>query len=339
MNVSRRSPAWILLVLGFGACSGQQASDDGAVVARVDGSTLPVDVVVALIAEEQNLPASADMVEAVAELWIDYTLLARAAAEDSTLAMLDFGPMVQARLDRNMLVALRDSAVATDTQEAESRFVADVEARAGGLTMTDDALALTRELAANPAAQLSGQAARRTLVEWDTGGLTAARLLELLQQESASLQQEVAESRVETLETFLMSLARRELLLTEARASGLEPPPERADSMATAFAEEIKTSARRLGLLSLDRAPGERLEPAIARAVREGLGKNLSRASPALSLGPLSHQLRSETSHAILNAGLGRAVLQLSRIRAGRGVSAEEGSTPTTPSPLDSIGS
>lgn len=338
MNFSRQFPAWMFLLLAFGACSGEPPSD-GDFVARVDGSALPVDDVVALLAEGEDVPANADVVEAVADLWIDYTLLARAAAEDSTLAMLDFGPMVQARLDQDMLAALRDSAMAVDTQEAESSFVADVEARAGGLTMTDDAPELARELAANPSVRPSGGDAQRTLVEWDTGGLTATRLLELLRQESASFQQEVAESRAETLETFLMSLARRELLLDEARASGLEPPPARADSIAATFAEEIQTSARRLRLFPLDRAPGERLEPAVAEAVRRALGENLSGGSPALSLGPLSHQLRSGTSHAVLNAGVGRAVLQLSRIRAGRGASTGQGQTPETSSPLDSIGS
>ncbi|MDZ7779251.1 MAG: hypothetical protein U5R14_04830 [Gemmatimonadota bacterium] len=357
--LSRRSSFRILLVFVLGACSGDQPSNGGDVVARVNGTALSAEDLVALLADHEDMPASADVVEAVADLWIDYTLLARAAAEDSTLAFLDFAPMVRARMDRDMLVTLRDSAMMADTavtddeiapqlraqlqrerlQEAESTFVSDVEARAGGLTMSEDAPSLARELAANPSGRLSGRAARRTLVEWDTGGLTAARLLTLLQQEPESLREQVAGSQVETLETFLMSLARRELLLAEARASGFEPPAGHADSLAASFAEEIETSARRLGLLPLDRAPGEDLESAIARAVREALGRNLSGAAPALALGPLSYQLRSDAAHAILNAGVGRAVLELGRIRAGRGTSSEGNPPIEAPSEVDSISS
>jgi hypothetical protein len=104
------------------------ATPDGTVVARAGSLELSVDEIVALLVDAEDLPINADVVEAVAQLWVDYTLLARAAAEDSTLSQLDFTPMVQAALDQELLMALGDSAIQLDTLVTD----ADVAARYEG---------------------------------------------------------------------------------------------------------------------------------------------------------------------------------------------------------------
>jgi hypothetical protein len=96
---------------------------DAETVARVEGHRLTVEEVVELTVDNENLPVSADVVEAIAGLWIDYTLLARVAATDSTLEAIDFTPLVRARLDQEALGALGDSAIQADTvvTEADAR--------------------------------------------------------------------------------------------------------------------------------------------------------------------------------------------------------------------------
>ena len=215
---------------------------------------------------------------------------------------------------------LRDERV----QQAESLFVAGVEERAGTLTVAEGAPSVVRDLAANPAVQLAGRAARRPLVEWESGAFTAGRLLELLRLEAPAFQEQVAAGEDTALEDFLTSLARRDLLLDEAGRVGVTATPARADSLAAAAAEQVRAAARRLDLIPLERAPGEDLEPALKRAVLSALADNLSGASPTVPLGPLSYTLRTGTAHAISNAGVGRAVLELGRQRAARGAAPNE---------------
>ena len=79
-----------ILVLTVGvltiSCSGEQNTD--GLVAMVDNYTLSIDDAVDLLVDEERLAADAGVVKAVAELWLNYTLLAEATATDSmTMAL------------------------------------------------------------------------------------------------------------------------------------------------------------------------------------------------------------------------------------------------------------
>jgi hypothetical protein len=56
------------------------------VLARAAGYELSIDQATDLLAPATRIPAQADVVDAVANLWIDYILLTTAAVQDSTLA-------------------------------------------------------------------------------------------------------------------------------------------------------------------------------------------------------------------------------------------------------------
>lgn len=115
-------------VLAAAAC-GDDGGSEG-VLARAEGHTLTVDEAVRLLAGQPDLPNEPQVVAALADLWIDYTLLATTLAEDSTLADLDIEPMLQGRLEQEMIMALRDSVILTDTviSEAELRDLFESEA-------------------------------------------------------------------------------------------------------------------------------------------------------------------------------------------------------------------
>lgn len=452
------------LVLAASGCGDEAV--DANVVARVDDYELTVDDVVRLLVDEERLPAERAIVESLAELWIDYTLLAEATREDSTYAQLDLEALVRQRVDQEMIIQLRDSVIQVDTfvtQEelrtlyaaespevelrarhimmtypleatpaqrdsvrgvleqlrtrilggarfedlarqfsqdpgsagsggdlgffargdmvqpfeeavlalergevsevvetpmglhlirleerrvqdfdevaeafrarvlqdrtaaAESTFVAGLEGPAG-LVIVEGAFEVTRELARNPTTELSGRAARRALVTWDGGDYSAGELQELLQFEQPTLRERVAVATDEELEDFLQDLGRRDLLVTEARMSGLEPLAARVDSLTSDVGAQLLAATAALGLKDLDAAPGEEPEVAVKRAVMEALAENLSGATRVVPLGLVGFQLREGKPVSVYPAGIGQALLSVGQIRAGR-----------SPSPIEQL--
>ncbi len=94
------------------SCSDTSAA---GVVASAEGAQLTVDDVVALLENQPQLPANRQVIRALAELWVDYSLLATAAAGDSTLSTLDVDDLIRQRIDQDMIRALREGAIQVDT--------------------------------------------------------------------------------------------------------------------------------------------------------------------------------------------------------------------------------
>lgn len=457
----RRATLFVLALTAAACGSGQ--SDEG-MVATVGDYRLSVDDAVSLLADEERLAADAGVVESLAELWIDYTLLAEAAARDSTFRSLDLEPIVMQQLRQVMVFQLRDSVIQVDTfvtedelrtmyeadapeltlrarhimfqlpleasaaqrdsvrarlgslreriaagesfealarqfsqdpgtarnggdlgefgrgdmvapfeaavmalepgevsdvvqtpmglhlirlderrsrgfaeaapnfrrqvqvrmvQQAESVFVAALYERVDP-QVTDGALEVARELAENPGSSLSGPARRRALVRWTGGSVTAGDLQILLQLDSPALRARLADGTDEAIENFLMSLARRELLIREAEAAGLRPARDSVDVLIDDARTQLRSAARMLGLLDLDRAPGEDLEIAVARAVEEALAGNLSGATQVVPLGLVGFQLRQGRPSRVREEGIGQVILQVAQIRAARALSPAE---------------
>lgn len=125
----------LILTVGLlsAGCSGEQNID--GLVARVDSYTLSIDDAVDLLVDEERLAADAGVVRAVAELWLDYTLLAEATATDSTYSMLDFEPMVMRQARQVMIFQLRDSVIQVDTFLTEEELRQRYEAEEPALEM------------------------------------------------------------------------------------------------------------------------------------------------------------------------------------------------------------
>jgi len=122
--------AWKWLVpvvaLGLGACDGPGGGSDGTVLARAGGAELTARATAEILAPQPQLPAQPEVVRALADLWVQYVLLARSAAEDSTLANLDLTPLVQRQVDGELLSQLRDRVIQVDTvitdEELQARY-------------------------------------------------------------------------------------------------------------------------------------------------------------------------------------------------------------------------
>ncbi|MCA9737327.1 MAG: peptidylprolyl isomerase [Gemmatimonadota bacterium] len=101
------------------ACGDRPPADAVAVAAD---HVLTVDETVALLADHPQIPAERDVVAQVADLWIDYTLLAETAGSDSALGALDLSSVVRPQLERELVQALRQQAVQVDTVLAEDQL-------------------------------------------------------------------------------------------------------------------------------------------------------------------------------------------------------------------------
>lgn len=116
-----RNGALALALLAAGGCA-DEVSQEG-LLARVDGYSLTVDDAVDLLVDQEALAADAGVVGSLADLWIDYILLAEAVAEDSTFSDLDLTPLIEQQMGQVMVFQLRDSVIQVDT------FVTDDELR------------------------------------------------------------------------------------------------------------------------------------------------------------------------------------------------------------------
>lgn len=91
---------------------------------------LTVDDAARLIAEHSTVPPDTQVARVVAELWVDYTLLAAHLGADTTLATLDVALVVEQPLQELMLAELRDAVIDVDTvvsdAELAERFAADL---------------------------------------------------------------------------------------------------------------------------------------------------------------------------------------------------------------------
>ena len=464
----------LLLIVTTG-CTAPE-SEEG-IVARVGDYNLSVEEVVNLLINEERLPAQASVIQQVAELWIDYTLLGDAVAEDTTLAFLDFDELLRQQVNQVMILQLRDSVIQVDTTisdleleeiyaaedpeleirashillqyppqptliqqdsvrteimalrnriesgelfstlatqysqdrgsgavggdlgffgrgemvppfeeavlnlspgemtgpvetqfgvhlirleqlrtqdfeevvadlrnriqtqrflRAESTFVASIQ-QGSEPEPTEDAYVMLREIANNPANRLSGRAGRRPVFEYSGGELTVAEVQLVLQAQSPEFQEQVVSGTDEQLNQFLLSLVQRELLVAEASASGLEPEREVLDSMAIGARNQVRTAARALRLIELDRAPGEPTEQALSRAVLEAIANVLTGATEVIDLGAIGFQLEQRTSPYISDRGVGQAILRLGQLRANRSASIVEEGTEVPDLVLDTL--
>jgi peptidyl-prolyl cis-trans isomerase C len=146
MKVYRRALLAAPLLLGACGGFGSAMTSHTDVVARAAGKELRVEDAAQLLARNPQIPGDPQVVHRLAELWVEYTLLATAMAEDSTLAGVDLERLVQDQredqtLFRFLETNLRPDTVFTD-QELERLWEAEgpgVEVKARHILMMSPA--------------------------------------------------------------------------------------------------------------------------------------------------------------------------------------------------------
>jgi parvulin-like peptidyl-prolyl isomerase len=448
------------------ACGGDTSSE--GLVARAGAQSLSVDNAVALLLDQENLPNDVEVVRALADLWVDYTLLATEVAKDSTLKSLDLEPLIRQQLDQETIFQLRDSVIEVDTLitdeelqqayesespeatlrarhilmgfppqatqaqrdsvraaldairgralagesfqtlagqysqdpgsagqggdlgtfargdmvkpfedaafalqvgemsevvetpyglhlirleektapgfdqvkdqfrvrmmnqrflQAESVYVAGIEAR-GNPQIAEGAFEVVKEIAKDPTVRLSGRAASRPLVTVTDGAVTVRDYQQIVQAQQPQFRQQVQGATDQQIEGFLKGLAQRKLLVGEAEKAGYGPSEERVDSLVAEARLQLLSVVDEMGLRRLDRAPGEAVGPAVARAVEGALRDVLNGAKDVVPRGQIAFQLRARNPGTVYDAGLGQVVLNLGQARAARLPAPIEGGVP-----------
>jgi hypothetical protein len=109
----------VLAVLAGSGCD--RPGGAAPVAATAAGEDLTVDDVVALLVGE-SYPNEVQVPYTVAELWVDYILLGRAFADDSTLSQVDVTQIVEQQAEQDMILGLREQLVKPDTVVTDAQI-------------------------------------------------------------------------------------------------------------------------------------------------------------------------------------------------------------------------
>jgi hypothetical protein len=101
---------------------GQAMTSHTDVLARAAGHELSVEQATDLLAPATRIPAQADVVDAVANLWVDYILLATAAVQDPTLQNVNLDAIVEPYFNQQLVFKLRDQVIAVDSVIGEDEL-------------------------------------------------------------------------------------------------------------------------------------------------------------------------------------------------------------------------
>jgi hypothetical protein len=118
MKLSRWAPLVIAApILATAGCDSfkQALTSHSNTVARAAGKELKVDDAAQMLAAQPQIPADPKIVRTLAELWVDYTLLATAVAEDSTLAVIDYDQLIKPQREGLLIRKLFEGQVHVDT--------------------------------------------------------------------------------------------------------------------------------------------------------------------------------------------------------------------------------
>ena len=110
------------LILGLGACESPGRPSGPDVVARAAGFEFTAQSAAEILAPSRQLPNQPEVAGALADLWVQYFLLARAAAEDSTLGNIDVGILVKRQVEGEMVFKLREQVIQVDTAVSDEEI-------------------------------------------------------------------------------------------------------------------------------------------------------------------------------------------------------------------------
>src|SRR5262245_56537904 len=124
--MTKKTVAALALLGGLAttACDsiGQAMTAHTDVLARAAGHELKVDKTASMIAANPQIPAQPDVVVAVASLWIDYMLLATAAARDSTLHNINLDELLLPVTEQEAVQKLREKVIKVDTAFTDAQL-------------------------------------------------------------------------------------------------------------------------------------------------------------------------------------------------------------------------
>jgi hypothetical protein len=470
--------------LTLAACDGlvKAMTSHTDVLARAAGHELTIEQATNLLAPATRIPAQAEVVDAVANFWVDYTLLATAADEDSMLANVNVDGVVEPYFNQQLVYRLRDSVISVDTALSDEQLRALFEgeqhnaevrarhilfrlapdasqqvkdsvrqraqqvlsqARAGSdfaklaaqhseepgaadrggdlgyfprgqmlqpfeeaafamekgqisdlvdtpfgihiikvedkrqpdfesskgefrqqvvqqryaqaeeqyvrsltdsmkLKVEEDAIQVARDLARKPSQELSARAAQRPLARYSNGALTASEWVKVMRQRPPQQRTQVAAASDDQLREWLRMLASEEILISEAKARGMEAPATEMDSARAEIRLRLRQAALETGIAPITAQAGETKSQALQRQVMAFLAKIINGEAQAVPLGPIGFSFREHYGADIFERALPTVVAQVEERRPAaaptqgmppRGTPPQGATPPETPPP------
>ena len=183
----KRYLALFLLPLAVAGCDAMSAHT--GVVARAGQHELTVDEAVELLAGNPRIPASREVVGSVADLWVDYTILAQLMDGDTALAEVDVGPVVRQYVQQRTFAELRDQVITQDTVISDAELRQLFQEQAPGSRIRARHILLSFPENATPAQQDSVRALAEDLRQRAESGEDFAALAEQYSEDTASARQ------------------------------------------------------------------------------------------------------------------------------------------------------
>jgi hypothetical protein len=183
--------AFIAIAAGLlPACDsfGQAVTSHTDVLARAAGHEFTVDQAASLVAPYREVPAQREVVDALANLWVDYTLLATAASQDSTLATVDLEPLLRPFMDQSVVWKLREQVITIDTTLTDEQLRELYEAEQPALQVRARHILLRLAADATPAVRDSVMNLARSLQQRAAAGEDFAALARQYGQDGSAQQ-------------------------------------------------------------------------------------------------------------------------------------------------------
>lgn len=178
-------------VMATAGCDGlnQALSAHQDVVARAAGLELTVDKTAELIAQNERLTPEPEVVDAVANLWVDYVLLAHAADADPTLRSVDVGPLVDPIIEQQIFIRYNEQVIKPDTSMTDEELLQIYQREQPGAEIRARHILLRVAPDATPEQRDSILAAARDLRARAVAGADFAKLAEEHSQDPGSARQ------------------------------------------------------------------------------------------------------------------------------------------------------
>jgi hypothetical protein len=122
-----------VLPLAAGCDLGKALNSHRDQVASAAGKELKTEEAATLLAANPQVPLTPDIVRTLADRWVDYTLLATALSEDTSLAVLDLDKLTQADRDQETVNRLLQGAVHVDTALSDAQLQAAWQSQGPGM--------------------------------------------------------------------------------------------------------------------------------------------------------------------------------------------------------------
>jgi hypothetical protein len=160
------------------ACGGlgEAMSAHTDVVARAAGKELKVEQAADLLASNPEIPGEPGMVRAVADVWVEYMLLATALAEDSSLSAVDIDAFIEPAREMALISKLHGEVIRADTAFTEAQIQEQWLAEGPGVEVQARHVLLRAPAEASPAQRDSVRALAESIRERAVAGEDFAQL-------------------------------------------------------------------------------------------------------------------------------------------------------------------